>query len=112
MFSVNSVRELSCALCQVHLFQSRIDPLYIVQIPEIFWLRAAQTFAPRVGICNLNIVCNLRIVIWDFRSVSGKANRFYLNQLELTLTDPLATSLSAKALTRCVQEYDAHLSRI
>jgi len=44
--------------------------------------------APRIGICNFDIVCNLRIVIWDFRAVSGKANRFYLNQLELTLTNP------------------------
>ena len=24
-------------------------------------------------------------MIWDFSAVSGKANRFYLNQLELTL---------------------------
>jgi len=36
----------------------------------------------------LSIVCNLSIVIWDFSAVSGKANRFYLNQLELTLTFP------------------------
>jgi hypothetical protein len=34
------------------------------------------------------IVCNLRIVIWNFSAVSGKANFFYLNQLELTLTLP------------------------
>ena len=33
-------------------------------------------------------ICNLSIVIWDFSDVSGKTNRFYLNQLELTLTDP------------------------
>jgi hypothetical protein len=31
---------------------------------------------------------NLSIVIWDFSAVSGKANSFYLNQLELTLTFP------------------------
>jgi len=49
---------------------------------------AAQALAPRVGICNFDIVCNLRIVIWDFSAVSGKANHFYLNQLELTLTNP------------------------
>ncbi len=41
-----------------------------------------------IGICNFDIVCNLIIVIWDFNAVSGKANRFYLNQLELTLTNP------------------------
>ena len=54
----------------------------------MFWSRAAQALAPRVGICNFDIVCNLRIVIWDFSAVSGKANRFYLNQLELILTNP------------------------
>jgi len=41
-----------------------------------------------IEICNFDIVCNLSIVIWDFSAVSGKANRFYLNQLELTLTFP------------------------
>jgi hypothetical protein len=41
-----------------------------------------------IGICNFDIVCNLSIVIWDFSTVSGKANRFYLNQLELALTFP------------------------
>jgi len=55
---------------------------------EVFWSRAAQALAPRVEICNFDIICNLSIVIWDFSAVSGKANRFYLNQLELTLTFP------------------------
>ncbi len=55
---------------------------------EMFWSRAAQALAPRVGICNFDIVCNLSIVIWDFSAVSGKANSFCLNQLELTLTFP------------------------
>jgi hypothetical protein len=41
-----------------------------------------------IGICDFDIVCNLSIVIWDFGAVTGKANRFYLNQLELTLTLP------------------------
>jgi len=41
-----------------------------------------------IGICNLDIVCNLIIVIWDFSAVSGKVNRFILNQLEQTLTLP------------------------
>jgi len=50
-----------------------------------------------IGICNFDIVCNLSIVIWDFSAVSGKANRFYLNKLELTLTFPCLSSL--KALT-------------
>jgi len=59
----------------------------------MFWSRAAQALAPRVGICNFDIVCNLSIVIWDFSGVSGKANRFYLNQLELTLTFPWDFSL-------------------
>jgi hypothetical protein len=30
----------------------------------------------------------MSIVIWDFNAVSGKSNRFYLNQLELALTFP------------------------
>ena len=41
-----------------------------------------------IGICNFDIVCNLSIVIWDFSEVSSKTNRFYPNQLELTLTFP------------------------
>jgi hypothetical protein len=41
-----------------------------------------------IGIWNFDIVCNLSIVIWDFSGVCGKANLFYLNQLELTLTLP------------------------
>jgi len=35
-----------------------------------------------IGIWDFDIVCNLSIVIWDFSTVFGKANRFYLNQLE------------------------------
>ena len=38
-----------------------------------------------IGTWNFDIVWNLSIVIWDFSVVSGKSNRFYLNQLELTL---------------------------
>ncbi len=48
-----------------------------------------------IGIYNFDIVCNLSIVIWDFSAVSGKANRFYLNQLELTLTNPCYFILDA-----------------
>ena len=48
----------------------------------MFWSRAAQALAPRVGICDFDIVCNLSIVIWDFCAVFGKANLFYLYQLE------------------------------
>ena len=35
-----------------------------------------------IGIWDFDIVWNLSIVIWDFSAVFGKANRFYLNQLE------------------------------
>jgi hypothetical protein len=35
-----------------------------------------------IGIWDFDIVWNLSIVIWDFSSVFGKANRFYLNKLE------------------------------
>ena len=45
-------------------------------------LDAAGALAPRVGIWDFDIVWNLSIVIWDFSAVFGKANRFYLNQLE------------------------------
>jgi len=31
---------------------------------------------------DFDIVWNLSIVIWDFSAVFGKANHFYLNQLE------------------------------
>ena len=48
----------------------------------MFWSRVAQALAPRVGIWDFDIVWNLSIVIWDFSAVFGKANRFYLNQLE------------------------------
>jgi len=41
-----------------------------------------------IGILNFDIVLNLSIVIWNFSGVSGKANRFYLNQLALTLMLP------------------------
>jgi hypothetical protein len=30
----------------------------------------------------------LSIAVWDFSALSGKVNRFYLNQLDLTLTFP------------------------
>jgi len=46
-----------------------------------------------IGICHFDIVCNLSIVIWDFYAVSGKINRFYLDQLELTLTFPYRTGV-------------------
>jgi hypothetical protein len=39
-----------------------------------------------IGICNLDIVWCLSIVIWNFSDVTGKASRFYPNQLKLTLT--------------------------
>ena len=35
---------------------------------------AAQALAPRVGICDFDIVWNLSIVIWDFSAVFWKAN--------------------------------------
>jgi hypothetical protein len=41
-----------------------------------------------IGFSNLDIIWNLNIVIWDFCDLCGKANLFYLNQLELTLTLP------------------------
>ena len=40
------------------------------------------------GHWSLDFVCFLIIGIWDFRGVSLKANRYYLHQLALTLTDP------------------------
>jgi len=51
----------------------------------MFWSRAAQALAPRVGICNFDIICNLSIVIWDFSAVSRKTNHFYLNQVSRPL---------------------------
>jgi hypothetical protein len=42
---------------------------------EMFWSRAAQALAPRVGIWNFDIVWNLSIVIWDFSAVFAKGNR-------------------------------------
>ncbi len=47
-----------------------------------------------IGICYFDIVCYLSIVIWDFSAVSEMANRFYLNQIELTLTFPCVWFLS------------------
>ena len=44
-----------------------------------------------IGSWDFDIVWNLSIVIWDFSAVSGKANRFYLNLLALTLTLPWPT---------------------
>jgi len=44
-----------------------------------------------IGSWDFDIVWNLSIVIWDFSAVSGKANRFCLNQLALTLTLPWPT---------------------
>jgi len=52
-------------------------------LDALFFQRAGNGF-----FCNFDIVCNLSIVIWDFSAVSRKANSFYLNQLELTLTFP------------------------
>ena len=37
----------------------------------------------------------MNIVIWDFSVVSGKSNRFYLNQAELALTFRLEIFLVA-----------------
>ena len=41
-----------------------------------------------IGDWDLEIVWNLSIVIWDFSAVSGKVNRLYVNQSNLTLTLP------------------------
>ena len=41
-----------------------------------------------IEIWNFDIVWNLSIVIWDFSALSGKANRFQVNQSKLTLTLP------------------------
>jgi len=46
-----------------------------------------------IGICNFDIVCNLSIGIWDFSAVSEKSNRSYLNQLELTLTFSVSSTI-------------------
>ncbi len=51
-------------------------------------LGAEKPLGRTIGICNFDIVCYLIIGIWDFSALSLKANRFYLKQLELTLTDP------------------------
>jgi hypothetical protein len=39
-----------------------------------------------IGFCDFDIVCYLSIVICNFSAVFGKANCFYLTQLELTST--------------------------
>ena len=36
----------------------------------------------------MDIVCNLRIAIWNFNAAPVYVNRFNLNQLELILTSP------------------------
>ena len=46
----------------------------------MLWSRAAQALAPRVGIWPAT-----SSVESDFSAVFGKANRFYLNQLEADL---------------------------
>jgi len=44
----------------------------------------------------------LSIEIWDFSTVSGKSNCFYLNQLALALTFPEKTGFS-----RCISVLQA-----
>jgi len=46
-----------------------------------------------IGIWDFDIVWNLSIVIWDFSAVFGKANRFYLNQLEADFDVSLGRAL-------------------
>ena len=41
-----------------------------------------------IGISDLDIIWNLGIGIWDFRSVFTEANYFHLSRLESTLTLP------------------------
>jgi len=41
-----------------------------------------------IGFSDLDIIRNLVIGIWDISTVSGKENRFLLNQLELAWTLP------------------------
>ncbi len=43
---------------------------------------------PEFDFSDLDIIWNLRIGVWDFNTVSGNENRFFLNQLEPTLTLP------------------------
>jgi hypothetical protein len=40
------------------------------------------------GFSDLDIIWNLSIGIWNFCAVSGKENRFFLNQLEQPLKIP------------------------
>ena len=58
---------------------------------SIIFIKKYQNFVLVIEISNFDIVWNLSIVIWDFSSVSEKLNRFYLNQLEITLTFPWRT---------------------
>jgi hypothetical protein len=41
--------------------------------PKRFWSRAAQALAPRVEYWNLRFICNLVLVICDFRPKTAKA---------------------------------------
>lgn len=56
---------------------------------SIFYFR----YVSEVGFLDLDIFWNLGIEIWDFSTVSGKENRFFLNQLELTLTLPCSSNI-------------------
>lgn len=56
---------------------------------SIFYFR----YVPEVGFLDLDIFWNLGIEIWDFSTVSGKENRFFLNQLELTFTLPCSSNI-------------------
>ncbi len=53
-------------------------------------LKYQQTdqYVSEIGFSDLDIICNLGIGIWNFRTVSGKENRLLLNQQELTLSLP------------------------
>ncbi len=53
-----------------------------------------------IGIWNFDIVWNLSIVIWDFSAVFGKANRFYLNQLEADFDVSLYETLLDRKLRK------------
>jgi len=54
----------------------------------MFRLRAAQALAPRVGISDLDIICDLRFAIWDFSIFFRQANYCYLSQLATILMFP------------------------
>ena len=53
---------------------------------SIIFIKNIKNFVLVIEILNFEFIWNLSIVIWDFSAVSGKSTRFYLNQLELTLT--------------------------